>query len=99
MMKNQSLATVFLTVYLGLSTIAEAQAIRDPQIVRQRLAGQHLEITHSGGVYGYSYFYSVHFCASGSYIADVQSSRTTYLGNHEEHNERDLGRWEVVFNQ
>jgi hypothetical protein len=97
MMKNPTLGTVILTICLGLlPAVATAQIIQDPQVIQQRLAGQHLEITHSGGIYGWSYFYSVHFCASGNFIADVQSSRTTVLGNHEEHNERVVGRWQVV---
>ncbi len=87
---------IFTICLLSVSVSAFAQTISDPTIIRQQLAGKHLEITRSGGIHQFSHFISVHYCASGKYISDIQSSRTTVLGNHEEHNSRDFGKWDLV---
>jgi hypothetical protein len=96
-MKHFYAGRVIFTMCLQLVTVsAFAQIISDPAIIRQQLAGKHLEVTRSNGIYEFSYSISVHYCASGKYISDVQRSRTTVMGNHEEHNFRDFGKWDLV---
>jgi hypothetical protein len=95
-MKSASARVVLALCIQMLAVSAFAQTISDPGVIRQRLAGKHVEVTQSNGIYQFSYFISVHYCASGKYVSDIQSSRTTFLGNHEEHNFRDFGKWDVV---
>jgi hypothetical protein len=96
-MRHFYAARIIFTVCLQfVSASAFAQIISDPAIIRQQLTGKHLEITRSNGIYQTSYFISVHYCASGKYISDIESSRTTVLGNHEEQNFRDFGKWDLV---
>lgn len=89
----------FLNIsFLALPVVAPAQAGSEVESIRDRLTGQHQLITYreGGPLYGTFYFLHVHFCASGTYVTLAESHRTTVLGNHEDHQWRDYGKWDVT---
>jgi hypothetical protein len=98
-MKNVFRMLGFLNICLvALPVFAPAQAGGDIETLRQHLTGQHQLITYRDGgpLYGTFYFLHVHFCASGAYITMAESHRTTVLGNHEDRQWRDYGKWDLV---